>query len=624
MTAAVALLATACQKPEPITPAVTLTSPADVTVNTEGGQFTVTFESNVPWTASLDNANWTASPKSGEAGTATIKVTAAENTSNDPVVTKLTVKAQSASATVTFTQLQKDGMVVNVSEYEAPAEASTVSVKVLANVTVTATTSTPWLQIAEGTKGLVEKTFEVAVEANGAEAREGQITVKGAGKEETITIKQAAFEPKFEISQSEFDVEREGGEFTFTVTSNVEWAIKDYSDGTQPFLKAVATKDGNNATVKVTLEANEEYASRSPYVKFTVPAIQDPVIDEETGEPTGETKDHVEKVYFHQAGYMSISWKSTLPEQFTNGVQLSMAKVADKYLIYDGVTPMFFNPASGAFSSIDELEELFIATKAGEDADIAEIFNDDAGNFLAVTKTSYLEPFDVFVIPAGASPDEAVEPIHLISSNFDYYGYGFGHFAARGNVLENGIVTAIFTGQVDGGIPVAGAYWEIKNGEACERERIDIPTDGIIWSANNVAFTPLGTSAADGFLYDGYDGNYALRLLAGGTSTTLATIGDWANGVTCIGTGLWGSKTVVAINNMAFFPQWGMPSYLMIFDAATMEAIANIDILEEGLEAAYMANPSTCVLLEQKGDALIIYSADGAQGVLQKIVLPAK
>lgn len=55
-----------------------------------------------------------------------------------------------------------------------------------------------------------------------------------------------------------------------------------------------------------------------------------------------------------------------------------------------------------------------------------------------------------------------------------------------------------------------------------------------------------------------------------------------------------------------------------------MQPITTVNILQEGLEGSYMAEPSTCILLEQKGDALIVYSADGAQGLVEKYVVPAK
>ena len=626
--AALAIFAVSCTKPEPVKPSITLTSLADVTVPTDGGIQTISFNSNVPWTVTIDNSNWSVTPTSGEAGTATVKVTVPNNTTEDPIVGKVTIKAETVSQVVTLTQLQKDAMVVDVTSYDAPSEGGKISVKVKANVEVTATTDASWLKIATATKSMVEKSFDVEVSANDGEAREGTIILSGAGKKVEVTVKQAAFEPYFELDNYEFDVTKEGGEFTVNINTNVEFTVKDYSDGTFPYQHATLATDGKS--LKVTIEGNDAYDSRTSYIKFTVPAIQDPVIDEETGEPTGEYTDHVERVYFYQDGLTSISWSSVLPEAMQGGVQLSMAKAADQYAIFDGVNISTFNPATGEISPAQPFDAGGIA--------ISEILNDDAGNLIMATPAAYGEAFDVYVIPAGTPISTEGEPTLLIHSYFDYYGYGIGHFQAKGNVLKDGIVTALIADGPASGVPVTGAYWEIKDGKAttwapygeektedtCQPQYVSFTTGGEIWLTNRAAFAPFGTSAAEGFLYNGYDGTYELQYHVGGTTTALATIGDWANGVSSIQAGVWRETPIVAINNMAWFPQWAMPSVLTIYNAATMEPITSVNILCEGLEATYMGEPSTCILLEQKGDALTIYSADGAQGLLQKIVVPSK
>lgn len=440
------------------------------------------------------------------------------------------------------------------------------------------------------------------------------VTLKSEGVEPLkVTLTQASPAHFIVNPEGPVEVTKEGGEFTITISTNCEYTVTDYHDGSFPWQSAVLSEDKKTATV--TIGANTGYDPRQSYVKFTIPAIQVPVLDEE-GNPTEETEALTVRVYFNQKGLTTISWTKTLPETFKNGTQLSMAKLGDNYFLYDGVSePQKFNPSTGEITAA--------GITIPEGVAVAEVFNDDAGNFLVATSASYLDAFDVFALAPGET--DLTKARGLIHAYFDYYGYGFGHFAARGNVLENGIVTAFFTGSVDYGIPAAGAYWEIENGQAGETKSIVIPTGGTIWAPNNVAFVPLGTSATDGFLYDGYDGTYTLRHIAGDTSTPLATIGDWANGVTCIKTDLWGSKPIVALNNMSYFPQWAIPSKLTVYDATEMTPITTIEILADGLEGAFMLDPhqSSCVLLEQKGDALIVYSADGAQGLLQKIEIPA-
>lgn len=421
------------------------------------------------------------------------------------------------------------------------------------------------------------------------------------------------------------EVTKEGGEFTITISTNCEFELKDYHDGSFPWQSAVLSEDKKTATV--TIGANTGYDPRQSYVKFTIPAIQVPALDEE-GVPTGETKALEVRVYFNQAGLTTISWTKTLPETFKAGTQLSMAKLGDNYFLYDGVSePQKFNPSTGEITAA--------GITIPEGVAVAEVFNDDAGNFLIATPASYGDTFDVYVLEAGDTDLNDAEI--LIHAYFDYYGFGLGHFHARGNTLNDGIVTALISDGPSTGVPVTGAYWEISDGKAttwakygeteeqtCQPKYVTFTTNGDIWPTNRADFAPLGTSAAAGFLYDGHDGTYALQHHVGGTTTPLATIGDRANGVSCIQSGVWGQKPVVAVNNMAWFPYLAMPSVLTIFDASTMQPITTVNILGEGLgEATYMAEPSTAVLFEQKGDALIVYSADGAQGLLQKIEIPA-
>ena len=316
---------------------------------------------------------------------------------------------------------------------------------------------------------------------------------------------------------------------------------------------------------------------------------------------------------------VSVQWEKTLPDVMKTGAQLSIAKAAGKYILFDGTTQKSFDPANGSISNFDGID----CTK------IAEILNDDAGNFLAVTKTVFNESFDVYVIPAGKALG-STDPSLLIHAYFDYYGYGLGHFTAKGNVLDDGIVTALIGGQ-----PIVGAYWEINDGVAsgwkkygdtdeqvCQPAYLEIQVGSAVWSPQYAAFSPVGTTASEGFLYNGYDGTYNFQLISkDGKSQVLGQLGDGNSGVSCISVRNWGEKKIGVVNNMSWFPQWGGPSSLIVLDAGNLAAIANVPLSKEGLDGTFMESPSTCVLIEQQGKALVIYSADGAQGLLNKIVL---
>ena len=453
------------------------------------------------------------------------------------------------------------------------------------------------------------------------------VTLKSEGLEPLkVTLTQASPDHFIVNPEGPVEVSKDGAQVTLSINTNCEYTVTDYHDGSFPWQSAVLSEDKKTATV--TIGANTGYDPRQSYVKFTIPAIQVPALDEE-GVPTGETKALEVRVYFNQAGLTTISWTKTLPETFKNGTQLSMAKLGDNYFLYDGVSePQKFNPSTGEITSAGIIIPGGLA--------VTEVFNDDAGNFLVATPVAYGSAFDVYVLEAGDTNLNDAEI--LIHAYFDYYGYGLGHFHARGDVLNDGIVTALIADGPATGVPVTGAYWEISDGKAttwakygeteeqtCQPTYITFTTARGIDFPNRADFAPLGTSAAAGFLYDGYDGTYALQHYVGGTTTPLATIGDSANGVTCIKTDLWGSKPIVALNNMSYFPQGAIPSKLTVYDATEMTPITTVEILADGLEGAFMPDPyqSSCVLLEQKGDALIVFSADGVQGLLQKIEIPA-
>ena len=656
--AALAVMAAACTKPEPITPSITLTSQAEVGVPVDGSTETVTFEANVPWTASLDNSNWTISPSSGEAGTVSVKVSSTPNATNDPVYATLTIKAQTATQTVKFIQVQKDGMVISTTEYEAPAEASTVTVKVMANVAVKATTSTAWITIPEPTKGLVEKDFALAIAANEGEAREGTVVFEGAGTPVEVTIKQAAFVPAFDVDCLEFDVPKKGGEYTINITTNVEFTVTDYSDGAFPYQHATLATDGKS--LKVVIDANEDKEARDSYIKFTVPSIQDPDIDEETGEPTGETVDHTVRVYFHQEGIAHTNWTVALPEASMSGGKLCIAKAGDSYFLFDGVDVYLFNPTSGEFLAATQTVKSIAAkalrksgkvqplTKGIEDLYLTEVFNDDVDNIIIVLGgNGYLAPCAVLVVPSGTQITDDAEPELLLYCYVDYYSAGMANFVARGNVLADGVVAALLgAGKVTEwggfGVPTAGAYWDIKDGEVEwtpygeEEEPVtapkyyDLGENDPIWVSTRAAFGPLGTRSEAGFLYGGYDGVYSLLYCIGGTTAPIGAFGDWASGVSCIQSADWAGTPVVAIANMSWFPVWSINTVVSIVNVADMTELASIAIAPQytdfplGADYTWAVEPTVDVRLEQKGDALIVYVADGAKGVLSKYTIEAE
>ena len=119
------------------------------------------------------------------------------------------------------------------------------------------------------------------------------LTIKPEGLADVVvTITQEGeYEPYFRVSSEKLSAKVGGGEVTFTIETNTEFNVKTYEEFEE---WAAFTRDGNNC--KFTVSANTEYAERTAYVKFTVPAIQVPALDED-GKETGETEDKAFRVY---------------------------------------------------------------------------------------------------------------------------------------------------------------------------------------------------------------------------------------------------------------------------------------------------------------------------------------
>lgn len=639
--AALAIAAVSCKKPEPVTPSITLSTPTEVTVSTDGGIQTVSFSSNVAWTASLDNSNWSVSAASGNAGDASIKVTAPNNTTEDPIVVKLTLKADKASQTVTFTQLQKDAMIVDVTSYEAPAEGGTVSLKVKANVEVTATTDAEWITIPTPTKGLIEKTFDLTVAANDGEAREGTVILSGAGQKVEITVKQAAFVPVFEVDCELFEVSKEGDEFTVNITTNVDFKVTDYHDGSFHWQTATLATDGK--TLKVVIDANTGYDVRTSYVKLTVPAIQDPVIDEETGEPTGEYTDHVVRVYFGQEGLVTAAWIQDFTwDLYNESHRYSTAIVKDYLLVSTGLGVKAYSRTDGSFVSNIELP--FVPTG---------ITNDDAGNIIVSVGGDYpLDPetwalipeiqipLEVYVLPAATYTDPSTAK-RIIKYYDGFYGYGLDNIRVTGDATKSACVTMMSAAGAPG--TSYAVSWEVVDGNVAEQDGLNPYTDYVtlswtseIWNSANMVCKHL-TEKVDGGLYAiGYDGNYNLHYNKGMSMANwqevFVTGSTWAEGYNAMDFIEWNGHRYAAILGMSYFGKcdWGyMPSYLFILNIDVPESpelVSKQELYMNTDEEAgmFVYGSTTDVCLDIENDNLAVYVFDSGISRYQKLIYPKK
>ncbi len=200
----VAIAAIACEKEDPIVPAIVFDKAnQEIFIETEGTDgMELSFNSNVNWTAAIQGADWVVvSPKSGIAGDAVIRIIADENKTKENRSAKLVITAaesataaQVAVSEATLVQYQVDAFELVDTLATFDEKGGTAAIKVMTNVDfkVTIPADAKWLT-AVGTKAYGEKVYEIKVDAfNELDAsRSAEITVSADGFETlTYTISQ--------------------------------------------------------------------------------------------------------------------------------------------------------------------------------------------------------------------------------------------------------------------------------------------------------------------------------------------------------------------------------------------------------------------------------------------------
>ena len=196
----------ACEEKETFVPHLDF-QPAEVTIPTAGTEelaepVTFTFTANAAWTATLNGENvgeWLSiTPKSGEAGEATITFNATENKpGKDARVATLEIALDGLDPVlVTVTQLQKNAIDVNAdAAYTISFKGGSVEIEVGHNVDYTYEVDADWL--VETKAYTTDKlTFTVAEQEVNAPARTATVTVYSElGVVKVVTITQEAWSP---------------------------------------------------------------------------------------------------------------------------------------------------------------------------------------------------------------------------------------------------------------------------------------------------------------------------------------------------------------------------------------------------------------------------------------------
>ena len=528
-----AVLAWSC-KPEPVPDSLTLKSSSSVTVPVEGDVVSISFNSNVAWTAASDAAWLTVSPTSGEAGDATVKASAVKNESNDSRSATVTIKAGTESATVTVTQGQLDGLEVATLSFDVANEGGEVTIPVSSNVeyTVEIPAAIDWITVVQ-TKAMESHNVILKVAPSyDVEARTANVTIKAGELKQVVGISQAAFEPYYDLLLPEgvgqFSGFGDGSplvlpmdctSYTIEVSTNLDhycyFAPWDANVGA-----AVETNDVgwikfeyDANKIVFTLEPNDSYIPREEYfysgcfkgdIDFSaygscVLIRQEGKVPEaganvvwtkllsEIGIPASE---------YHRLAYKTAGGDALLVSDGTQIHAISPADATYWKAITPAVTP----------TSID---------------------SDDAGNIIIAPDNEFHPgtSYDVYW-----TADINAAPQVLIHHDADFDGV-IGGWRVRGDINDRAVVTGFVTGnrywagwEIDKGqISMDNYYAQATGGQA----RGPIAVDADAWTPEAGAVMSLGPRLNEGIVYRAYDTDQRLYYLQDAYTPNWLTPYNW-------------------------------------------------------------------------------------------------
>lgn len=526
-------------------------------------------------------------------------------------------------------------------EVQVPVEGGTFTVEFEANVAWTAEldvkSDVAALNVKSGTPE--DQKLKVSIQKNDVENVDRTITLTllADGVEPVkVLFKQASvYVPYFTLSSNDVAVGVEGGSVEIEVTTNCEYTIEPYEQHDWLTLGGDANK------IVLTAVANGTYNLRYAAYLVTVPAIQVPVVDEETGEETGDTAPYTETIWFWQSGLASVEWASRLDvDTYIGSANLSMAVADGKIYICNTQDVYCHSMSDGSLSAGLGMGELGVKS----------ITNDDAGNVIIASGGGWYNPED------GGEPDylniavlPASDPLNfekmkmLVMYTNGFYGLGLDNVRATGDCYStsgSGVITlATVAGdgdaycvawQIKGGVAVdlnGNPSFNMETGDTSYTDYVTITKGSALWDANNIVTMALTDNLSDGVLEIGYDGIYALRynpsMSASAWTEVLATGSSWAEGYNALDVIEWNGHRYCAFIGMAYFPQWSMPSYLWLVN---IDDINNpvvefcgeytAELGEEEEVAGSICCSFTDLKLVADGDNLKAYIIDGSWGVM--------
>lgn len=252
----IGLLTVSCKAPTMLTVSQTALS-----YENGGGSQSIVVTANKMWTARSDQGWLRVSPPSGE-GESTITISCEANTSYDTRTGTITLVSEELSSSITVTQAEGLGLLVQSPEYNLSNEAQVISVNLQANVQFSVdieASCRDWIKQGS-TKGLSSKTIEFEISKNDSyDDREGKITIRqtNGSLSAVVIVRQSQTNGLF-VSTPKYALSNEQHILTIEVKANIDFEVIPEVD----WIRYVSTKGLKTSQITLEVANNEEYDRR--------------------------------------------------------------------------------------------------------------------------------------------------------------------------------------------------------------------------------------------------------------------------------------------------------------------------------------------------------------------------
>ena len=256
-----------------ITPEIKFTEDivtSGISVESAEQSVTLSFSTNVAWSATV-SADWlTISPSSGEAGKNSVKVEVEENRTGQPRSATITISDKESTQKVSVTVRQealKASLTVSPESLEFSANKGEEMLSITSNTDWVITKDAEWITL-DSDKGKGLATIAAGVTENTSlTSRTGTITVSTSdgSVKKTVSVRQSGADVIFTIDKNEFNVAAAGESFSVKVTRNIGYKINSQPDWVKQPDKA---NSGNVDTYTFTAEANTTTEAREGVIVF--------------------------------------------------------------------------------------------------------------------------------------------------------------------------------------------------------------------------------------------------------------------------------------------------------------------------------------------------------------------